>query len=70
MDKRVMKLRKWFDKADAEALVEAGVDTPRKIRAASSSGIEKALGVSKSKAGKIKDQLSEKRDKAKGRIIE
>ena len=57
MDKRVMKLRKWFDKADAEALVEAGVDTPRKIRAANQSAVEKAKGIGSVKAKAIKEKF-------------
>ena len=51
MDARVRKLTKQrLDAEDAKLLVESGLDTPRKIAAASIEEVTKALGKSKKDA--------------------
>ena len=57
MDARVTKLKHKLncDTELATALVEAGLDTPRKIKAAKESDIEKKLG--KTRADIVKEKI-------------
>ena len=55
MDARVMKLaHKLNDKELAEKLVEAGLDTPRKLKAAKDKDIKAAPGVGQSGVDKVR----------------
>ena len=58
MDKRVKKLAHYVGE-DAEALVAAGLDTPRKIKAASDDEIEKIKGIGPAKRKAILERLNE-----------
>ncbi len=57
MDKRVMKLSRIVGTEDAEALVAAGLDTPRKIKAADDKDIEAIKGIGKSKRAAIRKSI-------------
>lgn len=56
MDPRVRKLTRLLKDRDlAETLVEAGLDSPKKIRQATDKDVEKALG--KSGKGKVRERF-------------
>jgi ERCC4-type nuclease len=57
MDARVVKLKHYVDAGVAEALVTAGLDSPRKIKAADDKDIEKIKGIGKAKRDKIRKRI-------------
>ena len=57
MDQRVQKLKHFVDKDVAEALVAAGLDTPRKIKAADDKDIEAVKGIGKAKRAEIRQRI-------------
>jgi DNA integrity scanning protein DisA with diadenylate cyclase activity len=57
MDARVFKLKHFVDADVAEMLVEAGLDTPRKIKAANDKDIEAIKGIGKAKKDKIRQRI-------------
>ncbi len=58
MDARVEKLaRLSVDRADAERLVNAGLDTPRKIKAATDKQLEAVPGIGKAKRAELRERF-------------
>jgi DNA integrity scanning protein DisA with diadenylate cyclase activity len=57
MDARVAKLKHFVDKDVAELLVQAGLTTPRKIKAAKDKDIEAVKGIGRAKKDKIRERL-------------
>jgi len=57
MNQRVQKLSHFVDKDVAEALVAAGLDTPRKIKAVDDKAIEAIKGIGKAKKDKIRERF-------------
>ena len=45
---------------DAEALIKAGLDTPRKIKAASDKAIEAVPGIGKAKRAELRERFPKK----------
>lgn len=54
------KLAHLIGKEDAVALIEIGIDTPRKIKAASEADLQRAKGIGKSKAKALKARFKTK----------
>ena len=64
MDRRVQKLKHFVDKDVAEALVAAGLTTPRQIKAADDQDIEAVKGIGKAKKAAIRAMIPKpKKDK-------
>ena len=58
MDARVQKLQRLgLEQADAAALVQAGFDTPAKIKAATDKKLEAVPGVGKAKRAKLRERF-------------
>ena len=57
MDMRVLKLSHFVDKDVAEKLVAAGLDTPRKIKAADDKEIEAIKGIGKATKDAIRGRI-------------
>ena len=58
MDARVEKLAHLgVDKVDAERLVNAGLDTPRKIKAATDKELEALPGIGKAKRAELRERF-------------
>jgi ERCC4-type nuclease len=49
-----------LEEKDAEALVKAGLDTPRKIKAASDKEIEAVPGIGKAKRAELRERFPKK----------
>ena len=57
MDARVQKLSHFVDKDVAQALVEAGLDTPRKIKAADDKDIEAIKGIGPATRAQVRARI-------------
>lgn len=63
MDARVQKLRmRGVDKADAETLVKAGLDTPAKIKIATDTKLEALPGIGKAKVKKLRERFPKRKE--------